>query len=70
MSFKNRYIQQQKKPQNLLRLPWTSQGLNLGPPDYEPQKVTFSDSLRYVTILMFNELYAHDFHKNSLNTPN
>ena len=49
---------------------WTSQGLNLGPPDYEPQKVTFSDSLRYVTILIFNELYAHDFHKNSLNTPN
>lgn len=38
--------------------------------DYEPQKVTFSDSLKYVTILIFNELYAHDFHKNSLNTPN
>ena len=49
---------------------WTSRGLNLGPPDCEPQKVTFSDSLRYVTILMFSELYIHDFHKNSQNTPN
>jgi hypothetical protein len=24
-----------KKASELLRLPWTSQGLNLGPPDYE-----------------------------------
>ena len=26
-----------------LSLSWTSQGLNLGPPDYEPQRAIFHD---------------------------
>ena len=49
---------------------WTSQGLNLGPPDYETNLVIFRDSLQPVTVLMFSELYFYNFHRNSQNTPN
>ena len=49
---------------------WTSQGLNLGPPDYEYEKVNFCDSLRYVTILILILLYFCNFQKNSQSTPN
>ena len=41
---------------------WTSQGLNLGPPDYETNIMIFRDSLQFVTILISNELHFYDFH--------
>lgn len=35
---------------------WTSQGLNLGPPDYENDKMIFCDSLLSQFLLKFNQL--------------
>ena len=35
---------------------WTSQGLNLGPPDYENDKMIFCDSSFYSFMLNIREL--------------
>ena len=32
---------------------WTSQGLNLGPPDYENDKVIFYDSQRFFVFVEY-----------------
>ena len=40
---------------------WTSQGLNLGPPDYESHKVVFQTMLFSKIVLNINDLQKCDF---------
>ena len=40
---------------------WTSLGLNQGPPDYENDKMIFSDSLLLYTLLIINYLQVQPF---------
>ena len=38
---------------------WTSQGLNLGPPDYENDKMIFCDNQRFYFLLIEYQIVIH-----------